>query len=222
MLKFIKKDALKKHTATVIFMHGLGDSGNGWAPISDILGEKLPHVKFIFPHAPVKPVTLNYGMEMPAWYDIFSLSRFEKEDEEGLLQSLGLVKTLINNEVDMGTPSSRIAVCGFSQGAAMAYITGLTFETKLAGIVALSGYLPIHDTVFRMATDANKPTKIFVGHGTDDPVVRYELSTLSVNELKKENYNVEFKTYVGLEHSSCPQEILDLCEFLSKNLPETQ
>ncbi|PVU93852.1 hypothetical protein BB561_002983 [Smittium simulii] len=222
MLKFVTKAAPKAHTATVVFLHGLGDSGHGWAPIADSLEKHLPHVKFIFPHAPVQPVTLNYGMEMNSWYDIYSLKDRTKQDEKGVLESVDKIKKLLNEEISSGISSDRIVLGGFSQGAAISYTTGLSFESKLAGIVALSGYIPIDKKTMELATEINKSTKIFIGHGTSDTVVDYELGVESAEELKKMSYNVEFNSYEGLDHSSCLQELSDLTRFLTSVIPETK
>ncbi|PWA02084.1 hypothetical protein BB558_001788 [Smittium angustum] len=206
MLKFVSRNSIKKHTATVIFMHGLGDSGHGWAPVADNLSTILPHVKFIFPHA---------STSNSEFWDVNAFM-----DEKGLFESFEKVKQLIKSEIDSGISSERIVVGGFSQGAAMAYLVGLTLDQKLSGIAALSGYVPIHNKIFSMVSEQNKSIRIFAGHGTADPVVRYELGLRSVEELKKNGYNIDFHTYNGLEHSTCPQELMDLANFLQTSLPE--
>ncbi|OLY82277.1 Acyl-protein thioesterase 1 [Smittium mucronatum] len=223
MLKHVKVNALKKHTASVIFLHGLGDSGHGWASVAEQLGPLLPHIRFIFPHAPEIPVTLNFGMAMPAWYDIFSLSDFEKQDEKGLFQSADKIFELVESEMNQGIPSDRIVIGGFSQGAAISYLAGLTCKHKLGGIAALSGYLPLHTKLLSMGDSVlspNKHVRIFAAHGTADPVVRYELGELSVKELQRFGYSVQFCSYPGMEHSSSAQEIKDFSNYLSAVLPQ--
>ncbi|OMJ19751.1 Acyl-protein thioesterase 1 [Smittium culicis] len=221
MLKYAKINAAQKHTASFIFLHGLGDTGHGWSTIAGQLAEKLPHVRFIFPHAPERPITLNFGMEMPGWYDIVSLADFDKQDEPGLMESRTKISELIEAEISLGIESDRIAIGGFSQGAAMSYLTGLTYPKKLAGIAILSGYLPIHKKIFSLENiDVNRKIRIFSAHGTADPVVRYELGENSVKELQKNGYSVQFCSYPGMEHSSSEQELRDLAGFLSTVLPK--
>ncbi|KAG0224279.1 hypothetical protein BGW42_005210 [Actinomortierella wolfii] len=214
--------ARSKHTASVIFMHGLGDQGHGWAPVGEELQNYLPHVKFIFPNAPNQPVTLNYGMQMPSWYDIKSLSDVNSDqDEEGLVKSRQAVMELVREEIDThGIPANRIVVGGFSQGCVLGLMIGLTTEFKYAGLLSLSGYLPLHKKIMNMASDANKKTPIFWGHGDMDPVVRYDFGKHSVDLLKENKYNVEFKTYKGLGHSACPEEIRDILNFLKNTIPD--
>ncbi|KAJ1963935.1 hypothetical protein IWQ62_003072 [Dispira parvispora] len=221
--------ATKEHTATVIFMHGLGDKGHLWQVfgynqeriIGDIRG-LLPHVKFIFPHAPIQPVTLQGGMSMPSWFDIFSSDKINgKEDREGMLRAVNHINELITEEMETSKLSSdRIVVAGFSQGAAMALLTGLTSERKLAGMVALSGYLPLRADIFAMATDTNKNTPIFMAHGDSDVVVNYQTGKGSAELLKQHHYQVDFNTYEELGHSAFPEELQDLAKFFWKVLPE--
>ncbi|KAJ1927906.1 hypothetical protein EC988_010201, partial [Linderina pennispora] len=148
--------ARAQHTASVIFLHGLGDSGHGWAPVAQILSRTLPHVKFILPNAPESPVTLNFGMSMPSWYDIRSLERVTKdEDEAGMRESMIKVNKIISDEVAAGISPERIVLGGFSQGGAMTLFTGLQSELKLGGLIVLSAYLPIRDRIFQLATEAS-------------------------------------------------------------------
>ncbi|KAF9995541.1 hypothetical protein BGZ80_009026 [Entomortierella chlamydospora] len=213
--------ASSNHSATVIFIHGLGDSGAGWAPVGQELGRYLPHVKFIFPNAPDMPVTLNYGMQMPSWYDIKSLGNIDQEqDEAGMLKSRQQLMQIVREEIDEhGIPANRIVIGGFSQGCVMGLLTGLTSEYKFAGIVSLSGYMPLHNKIMSMASDSNRKTPIFWGHGDVDQVVRYQFGERSVEMLKQNKYNVKFNTYRNMGHSSCPQEIRDLLGFLKETIP---
>ncbi|KAF9438473.1 hypothetical protein BGZ76_007592 [Entomortierella beljakovae] len=223
-LTSVIQQATTKHSATIIFMHGLGDTGAGWAPVGEELSKYLPHVKFIFPNAPVIPITLNQGMRMPGWYDIKSLNNLDQEqDEPGLLRSRQQLMQIIREEVeDNGIPANRIVLGGFSQGSVMGLMTGLTSEYKFAGIVSLSGYMPLHKKFMTMATDANRKTPIFWGHGDSDQVVRYEIGQRSVEFLKSNKYNVNFNTYRNLGHGSSQQEIRDLLVFLSERIPQVE
>ncbi|KAJ1655992.1 hypothetical protein IWQ61_004355 [Dispira simplex] len=221
VLQSVVLAATKKHTATVIFMHGLGDSGHGWASVIRDIRGLLPHVKFILPHAPSQPVTLNGGMRMPSWYDIFSLDKINaKEDREGMLHAITRINELVTEEMESSKlPSDRIVVAGFSQGAALALLTGLTSERKLAGMAALSGYLPLREDIFAMATDASKNTPIFMAHGDSDMVVNYQFGKGSAELLKQHHYQVDFNTYEDLGHSAFPEELQDLARFFWKVLP---
>jgi predicted esterase len=154
-LRSVVINPVKTHTATVLFLHGLGDSGYGWKSVGEMLAPLLPNVKWVFPHAPSIKVTLNFGQTMPAWYDIYSLDKsIKKQDEAGILQSVtssyfcfDIVEQLIANEINSGIQSERIIVGGFSQGAAISLLTGLLSQFKLGGIICLSGYLPISEKV---------------------------------------------------------------------------
>ncbi|KAJ1727759.1 hypothetical protein H4S06_000215 [Coemansia sp. BCRC 34490] len=209
------------HTASVIFIHGLGDSGHGWVPVAQILSQSLPHVKFIMPHAPEQAVTVNGGFRMPSWYDIKSLEKIAgDEDEAGMNASMMKINDLIRSEVDAGIPANRIVLGGFSQGAALTLFTGLQSERRFAGLAVLSGYLPIRDKILTRATDASKKVPVFQAHGTADEVVMFQYGEMTSEVLKKNGYNVDFRTYRHMGHSTCNDEIKDLGQFLSKQLPE--
>ncbi|GBB90203.1 hypothetical protein RclHR1_01710003 [Rhizophagus clarus] len=219
------QNARKKHTATVFFLHGLGDSGNGWAPVTEEMSYKLEHVKFILPDAPIRPVTVNGGARMPAWYDIYALSNVEnilkqRSDDEGLLMSVASVNRLIRDEIDAGIPSNRIVIGGFSQGSAVGITIGLLSEYPFAGIIGLSGYIPLKEKTFTMATDANKNTPIFLGHGDRDLVVPYQIGKLSYDLIKSREYPVTFRTYNGMGHHSSQKEIEDMISFLQEVIPD--
>jgi len=205
-----------KHTATLIFLHGLGDTGHGWA--SSLAEVRQPHVKIVCPTAPVQPVTLNSGFQMPAWFDLISLDPNGPEDEKGIEKSKGSVNKLIEEEINKhGIPPSRIVVGGFSQGGALAIYTGLTCKHSLGGIIALSCWLPLH----RKFPDAavNPAIKVWQAHGDCDPVVPYRWGQLTSTALKKFVPDHKFSSYSGLAHSSSPQEMNDLKEFLCKLVP---
>ncbi|RKP11895.1 Phospholipase/carboxylesterase/thioesterase [Piptocephalis cylindrospora] len=207
------------HTATVIFLHGLGDSGEGWSDMTEQLGRQLPHVKFILPNAPKQKVTINMGMRMPSWYDIVALDQASPDDERGLLASSSQITEIVSKEVNGGIPASRILLGGFSQGCAVSLVAALTMEYGLAGICCLSGYLPLRAKIFSMTSDASKRTPIFWGHGDIDEVVRPEWGSLSVEALKSKGYSVDSRIYSGMPHGSCPQEMRDVLSFFQERLP---
>jgi len=220
----IVQNARNKHTATVFFLHGLGDSGNGWAPVTKEMGYTLEHVKFILPNAPIRPVTANAGANMPAWYDIESLGSTEsilnrKMDDEGVLLAVASVNRLIRDEIDAGIPSNRIVIGGFSQGAALGITIGLLSEYPFAGIIGLSGYIPLREKTFTMAADANKNTPIFLGHGDCDMLLPYQIGKLSHDLIKSKGYSITFKTYNGMGHSASQEEIKDVISYLQEVIP---
>ncbi|MFA7668546.1 MAG: dienelactone hydrolase family protein [Burkholderiaceae bacterium] len=198
----------------VIWLHGLGADGNDFVPVVPELklGDLGP-VRFIFPHAPVQPVTINNGMAMRAWYDIFQPDLVRREDETGLRESQRIVEALIAHENTRGIPTERIVLAGFSQGCAMALQTGLRHPDKLAGIIGLSGYLPLAAKAIDERHQANQGTPIFLAHGTMDPVVDFERAQATLEALKKMGYDVRFKTY-PMPHSVCLEEIQDIAAFL--------
>ncbi|KXS12010.1 putative acyl-protein thioesterase [Gonapodya prolifera JEL478] len=203
------------HTATVLILHGLGDSGHGWAPIATALAPLLPHVKFVLPHAAVRPITINQGMRMPGWYDISSFD-FDRrsEDEAGLSESVKQIEELIQDEIASGITADRIVLGGFSQGAAMSLLTTLTTSTKLAGAFAMSGYLPLATKFPAAANPANKQTPIALFHGTDDEVVLMRHGKTTYDALVGWGYKVTWKEYDGMGHSASEEEVADLARFL--------
>jgi phospholipase/carboxylesterase len=203
-------------------MHGLGASGDDFAaivPELDLTG--CPAIRFIFPHAPQIPVTVNGGYVMPAWYDIFGTElgagAIRKEDDAGIRKSQADIEALIADQVSKGIKPEHIVIAGFSQGCAMALHTGLRHKEKLAGIMALSGYLPLAGTVEAEANAANKSTPIFMAHGTQDPVVVIERAESSNAKLKALGYNVDWHTY-PMPHSVHSREIADISAFLKRVL----
>lgn len=199
---------------SVIWLHGLGADGNDFAPIVPELqlGELGP-IRFVFPHAPVQPVTINNGMAMRAWYDIYMPDLVRREDEAGLRASQQAVEALIARENERGIPTERIVLAGFSQGCAMALQTGLRHPRKLAGIIGLSGYLPLAAMAQAERHAANHDTPIFLAHGTMDPVVAFERAQATLEALQKMEYDVRFKTY-PMPHSVCLEEVQDIAAFL--------
>lgn len=211
-----------KHTATVIFLHGLGDTGHGWKFLADTArsANRLANVKFIFPHARENPVTLNGGMPMPSWYDIKSLDRLsdEVQDKSGILDSVSVLKDYISQEISAGIDSRRIVIGGFSQGCAVTLATSVLLDKKIGGFVGISGYLPIPQTLEGLTSDTNARTPYFMGHGTSDNVVDIKFGRMSRDLLKStfKATNVTWKEYAGLGHGIDPQELDDVLDFLDK------
>ena len=203
---------------SVIWLHGLGADGNDFAPIVPEL--RLPDslaVRFVFPHAPVQPVTINGGMAMRAWYDILVPNLVRVEDEKGIRHSEQSVDALIQREVARGIPTEKIVLAGFSQGCAMTLHTGLRAPYKLAGLMGLSGYLPLIDMAEKDQHSANTQTPIFMAHGTFDPVVTLDRAEASRQKLTALGFKVQWHTY-PMQHSVCPEEIADISAFLNKVL----
>jgi phospholipase/carboxylesterase len=205
-------------TASVIVMHGLGADGSDFVPVAEMMNLKsLGAVRFIFPHAPVRPVTINGGYPMRAWYDILGMDLVRREDEAGLRQSREHIEALIAREVARGVPARRIVLMGFSQGCAMALMTGLRHPDRLAGLVALSGYLPLAETTAREASAANRDLPIFMAHGDADGVVPVSRAEASRDALVELGYPVQWQTY-AMQHSVLPEEIGHIAAFLRRVL----
>ena len=230
MLQYLTVPAKVKQTASMILVHGLGDSGYGWKPVAELLSAKLPHVKFILPHAPIQPVSLNNGMPMPSWFDISSLTLEGTEDEEGLLKSSSELNKLITQEVENGVPSHRIVIGGFSQGGSLSFLVGLSSERKLAGLVSLSGWMSLRSKMKSMLGPHHQHLPIFQAHGLDDPIVQFKYAQrtneftkeLGFKDTTKENpkpHSISFNTYDGIGHGACKEELDDLYEFLNKVIP---
>lgn len=201
-------------THSIIWLHGLGADGHDFEPI---VGElNLTHnIRFIFPHAPKMPVTINNGMIMPAWYDIKATQIDSLQDANGIKKSQRALLALIENEIKSGIKSENIILAGFSQGGAIALHTALRYEKPLAGIMGLSTYLPLIDTVENEINDTNKNIPIFLAHGTHDPVIPLPLANETNSYLQKLDYTTEFKTY-PMEHSVCPDEINDISDWINR------
>jgi len=201
--------------AAVIWMHGLGADGHDFEPV--VPEFDLPpavQARFVFPHAPYRPITINGGHVMRGWYDIAELNSLrQQEDESGIRASARAIEALIAQQVSSGIPTRRIVLAGFSQGAAMALHTGLRYAQPLAGIIALSGYLPLMASFPTDAHNANAHTPIFLAHGTDDNVVPLHLGESTRVLLERDNYVVTWRTY-PMPHSVSALEIRDIAEFL--------
>ena len=204
--------------AAVIWMHGLGADGNDFAPVVPELGlrKDLP-VRFIFPHAPSMPVSINGGYVMPAWYDILGTDLVRQEDAAGIRRSAVAIEALIAREVQRGIAPEKIVLAGFSQGCAMALQTGLRQTAKLAGIVALSGYLPLANSLAGERAAANQDTPIFMGHGEGDNIVPIDRARASHQLLLSLGYSVQWHSY-PMAHSVHPREIADIGGFLNRVL----
>jgi phospholipase/carboxylesterase len=209
-LETIQVDTGPNPAVSVIWLHGLGASGDDFVPIVrelDLAG--LPAIRFIFPHAPSMPVTVNNGYVMRAWYDIIGVDLSRREDEKGLRASQAMVEQLIAQEKARGVPAERIVLAGFSQGCAMTIQTGLRHPEKLAGLLCLSGYVPLHTTIAAERHPANQDTPIFLAHGRGDQVIPIIRAEQSRDLLKSLGYQVEWHEYL-MPHSVCPQEVDDI------------
>ncbi len=203
-------------SASVIWLHGLGADGHDFVPIvPELKLPPSPGVRFVFPHAPMRPVTLNMGMRMRAWYDIKTLTAEGRADEAGLRESLARVAALIAAERALGIESRRIVVAGFSQGAATALHAALRHPEPLAGVLALSCYLPLQATLAAELADANKATPILMCHGQQDPVLPLALGLAACNWLRAAGYRVEWKEY-PMQHQVCLPEINEIAAWLRK------
>lgn len=205
--------------ASVIWLHGLGADGHDFEPIVPHLGTgNTRHIRFLFPHAPHIPVTINAGYVMRAWYDILELDLARRPDEAGVRASEQILRGHIKDEVEKGIPTHRIVVAGFSQGGAIALHAGLRYPKPLAGILALSTYLPLHDATANEAHVANAHVPMFMAHGSHDPVIPIGFGESSREYLKSLGYVIEWHTY-SIPHAVCPEEIQDIANWLSGVLP---
>jgi phospholipase/carboxylesterase len=207
-----------KPSFTIIWMHGLGADGHDFEPLVPELVERgMPDLRFIFPHAPVRPVTLNNGYPMRAWYDIAGIDRRSTEDFAGMQASADAIGERVRRENDAGIPSTRIAIAGFSQGGAMALHIATRSPLKFAGVIALSCYLPLSRELAAKKQPANDATPFFMAHGVQDPVVPFLLGDESRAELQKAGYAVEWHDY-PMPHSVCEPEVAHLRAFLKRLL----
>jgi phospholipase/carboxylesterase len=215
LLPAIEIETAENPDAAVIWMHGLGDDGRGWSEVVPMLG--LPaslRIRFLFPHAPVMPVTINNGMRMRAWYDIRQANFNERADVEGVRHSQSLVNALQEREIARGVAPSRMVLAGFSQGGAIALYAGIRYGARLAGIVGLSTYLVAADRAVEEASAANRDVPIFMAHGTHDPVIQYAWAGHSRDVLRAGGWPVEWHTY-AMEHSAVPEELAAAGRFLA-------
>lgn len=206
-------------THAVIWLHGLGADGHDFKPVVQAFDtDRLPPTRFVFPHAPMRPVTVNAGYVMRAWYDIVSVDFEEgREDPVGVRESAAQLEALVAREHAHGIIDGRIVLAGFSQGGAIALHTGLRHPGRLAGILALSTYLPVADTLEREAAPANLEVPIFMAHGQQDGVIPYAFATQSARFLQAQGYPLEWRSY-RLEHGVSPEELRDIEDWLVKVL----
>jgi phospholipase/carboxylesterase len=218
LLPAVEHETAANPTHSIIWLHGLGADGNDFAPIvPELVAKDWPALRFVFPHAPVQPVTINNGMSMRSWYDIIGFDPQSRQDEAGVRASVAAVEALIAREHERGVPDERIVLAGFSQGGAIALAAGLCHAQELAGIVALSTYLPISEVIARERHAANAATPIFWGHGSADPVVVMQRGIDSRDRLQALGYQVDWHTY-PMPHAVCAEEIADLRRWLDARL----
>ena len=199
----------------VIWLHGLGASSSDFPPIVPELGlDQNRPIRFIFPQAPERPITVNGGMKMPGWYDIKGMDIADKQDAQGMAESQAMLDGLIQGQIDLGIPSTNIIIAGFSQGGAVTYHTGLRSHLKLAGMLALSTYLPFAEQAAELANKVNFETPIFAGHGTFDQMVPAQLGKSSVDALNAIGYKVEWHTY-PMEHQVVMEQIKDIGNWIN-------
>jgi len=218
LLENIEIDTAPNPTVAIIWMHGLGADGNDFVPMVrelDLAG--LPPIRFVFPHADQIPVTVNGGYVMRAWYDITNADLVRREDEAGLRRSQLQVEALIAREKARGIQADRIILAGFSQGCAMTLQTGLRHPEKLAGLMCLSGYLPLSATVAAERTEESLDTPILMVHGSSDGVIPIARAEQSRDLLESMGYQVEWHAY-PMQHSLCQQEVVDVSAWLKKVL----
>ncbi len=203
---------------SVIWLHGLGADGHDFEPIAAELNfPNKSKTRFIFPHAPNKPVSINAGHVMPAWYDILEISEYAEEDEQGIRETEKKIVALLEHEIASGVPAKNIILAGFSQGGAMALQTALRFSQSLAGILALSTYLPLSGRLAAERSTENQDIPIMMMHGDYDPIVPIKLAKISKQALFELGWSVQWKTY-PMEHSVCPDQIDDISRWFAKML----
>jgi phospholipase/carboxylesterase len=219
MLETIEVETAAKPTASIIWLHGLGADGHDFEPIvPEIVRPGERAWRFVFPNAPVRPVTINGGMPMRAWYDLKGVDRKAVEDVAGFRDSDTQIRQLIAREGERGVPAHRVVLAGFSQGSAVSLYMAPRFPEKLAGVVALSGYLPRESSFAAERLPANDATPIFMAHGRGDTVLPMALGVQSRDFLLGLGFTVEWHDY-PMPHSVCPAEIADIREFLLRVLP---
>lgn len=221
LLETIELETGGNPAASIIWMHGLGADGNDFVPIVNELDlSGAPAIRFVFPHAPMQPVTINNGHVMRAWYDVSFgdlEGRSRKADEKGLRASQAAIARLIEREVARGVAARDIVLAGFSQGGAIALQTGLRHPQQLAGVMALSTYLPLAESFAQEAAPANSGTPVFMAHGTHDPVVPHAMGVKSKDLLMQAGYAVEWHDY-AMQHSVCMEEVRDIGAWIRRVL----
>ena len=218
-LESVELESAPQPTASVIWMHGLGADGNDFVPIVDQMNlTRAAHLRFVFPHADAIPVTINGGYVMRAWYDILRPDAVPAEDEAGLVRSQTQIEALIAREKARGIPAARIVLAGFSQGAAMTLLTGLRHAERLAGLICLSGYLPLATQTATQRHAANANVPVFMAHGRQDGVIPIARALASRAALEQLGYSIDWHEY-PMPHSVCADEIRDLGHWFERILP---
>jgi phospholipase/carboxylesterase len=219
MLETIEIETAPNPNAAVIWLHGLGADGHDFEPVvPEIVSRRERAWRFVFPHAPVRPVTINGGMSMRAWYDILGFDRSAAEDTQGFLATDALVRELIVREGKRGIPAGRVVLAGFSQGGAVTLYTGLRYPERLAGLMALSCYLPLGARLEKERSAVNDGVPIFLAHGVDDPVLPIGMGVHARDTLNGLGYAVEWHQY-RMAHAVCQPEIADIRQYLMRALP---
>jgi phospholipase/carboxylesterase len=218
MLETVEVETGPQPDAAVVWLHGLGADGHDFEPlVPEMRWPGAPALRFVFPHAPVRPVTINGGMPMRAWYDIVSLGSGRDHDQRGIADSVDQLARLVRRERERGIAAGRIVLAGFSQGGAIALQLALRFREKLAGLIALSTYLLLDHRLAAEAHESNLGLPVFVGHGTQDPMVPYRLGEQLAGRLRDLGCAVEWRSY-AMPHSVCPEEVIDLAAWLRARL----
>jgi phospholipase/carboxylesterase len=216
MLETVEHETRATPEWAVIWLHGLGADGRDFEPIvPELVAKSWPGIRFVFPHAPVRAVTVNRGMRMRAWYDILGVEIAARQDEAGVRESIGMIEKLVERETQRGIASERVLLAGFSQGGAIALAAGLRHSQRLGGIVALSTYLPLAELGDAEFDAANRNVPIFMAHGSADPVVPEALGAKSRDFLRARGYEVDWHSY-RMPHSVCAEEIEDLARWLTE------
>lgn len=219
LLPFVDVKPQSQADAAVVWLHGLGDSGDGFAPIvPELRLPKSSGIRFLFPHAPVRPITINGGMQMRGWYDIKTWDLNDRADETGVRESAAAVTALLDKLIEQGIPANRILLAGFSQGGVIALHLLPRLPYKLAGVMALSTYMAVPGKLKDEMTAANKSTAVLLNHGTHDEVVPYSAGQAAFNALKFAGFNVNWVDY-RMGHIVCPQQIADISRFIQQQLP---
>jgi len=222
LLDCVEIETAPNPAASVIWMHGLGADGNDFVPIvNELRLPARPAIRFVFPHAPMQPVTINGGAVMRAWYDISFDGLARRADEAGIRRSQAEIEKLIAREKRRGSAAARIVLAGFSQGGAITLQTGLRHPQRLAGLMVLSSYLPLAESVPAEANAANRDVPIFMAHGSHDPMVPMSLAAQSSGRLLQMGYPLEWREY-PMEHSVCLEEVADIAQWLGRILVNSE
>lgn len=218
LLECVQTETGANPRIAVIWLHGLGADGHDFGPIvPELVARDWPAIRFVFPHAPKRAITINGGMPMRAWYDIKGMEIAQRQDETGIRESIGQLEALIAREIERGIPAANIFLVGFSQGAAMVLSGGLRHSRRLAGIVALSGYLPMDQQLIAERSIENADVPILMAHGSVDPVVAEPLGMRGRDFLRSLGYQVEWRSY-RMAHQVCSEEISDIRQWMAERI----